>query len=143
MSAVLPSFLLKARHNKACLTPGALQSRWKNCRGAGSYVRCSPKDPRLEKANDYHGPQLNDYAEKCARALTRAASGHFGTDLAAPRRERSYLPFSWQRQALVNHAKNYIATQLLTQPRAVFHQHPARAKFNPNQKDESKHYYRS
>jgi hypothetical protein len=48
-----------------------------------------------------------------------------------------------QAQALVNPAKNYIATQLLTQPRAVFHQHPARAKFNPNQKNESKHYYRS
>jgi putative transposase len=36
---------------------------------------------RIEKANGYHGPQLNDYGEKRAGALIRAALEHFGTDL--------------------------------------------------------------
>ncbi|MFZ0708450.1 MAG: transposase [Terrimicrobiaceae bacterium] len=40
----------------------------------------------IEKANGYHGPQLNDYAEKRAWALIRAGLEHFGTDLATLRR---------------------------------------------------------
>jgi REP-associated tyrosine transposase len=36
---------------------------------------------RIEKANGYHGPQLNDYAEKRAGDLIGAALEHFGIDL--------------------------------------------------------------
>jgi hypothetical protein len=36
---------------------------------------------RIEKANGYYGPQLNDYAERRAKALIRAALEQFGTDL--------------------------------------------------------------
>jgi hypothetical protein len=43
---------------------------------------------RIEKANGYHGAQLNDYAESRARGLIRAALEHFGTDLATLRRAR-------------------------------------------------------
>jgi putative transposase len=43
---------------------------------------------RIEKANGYHGPQLNDYAEGRARAILRAALEHFGTDLAMLQRAR-------------------------------------------------------
>jgi hypothetical protein len=35
---------------------------------------------RIEKANGYHGPQLNDYVEKRTRDLIRAALDHFETD---------------------------------------------------------------
>ena len=42
----------------------------------------------IEKANGYHGPQLNDNAERRARGLIRAALEHFGTDLATLRRAR-------------------------------------------------------
>jgi REP-associated tyrosine transposase len=42
----------------------------------------------IEKANGYHGPQLNDYAEKRAQALLRAGLEYFGTDLATLRRAR-------------------------------------------------------
>jgi putative transposase len=43
---------------------------------------------RIEKANGYHGPQLNDYAERRARRLIRAALEHFGIDLGTLRRAR-------------------------------------------------------
>ena len=43
---------------------------------------------RIEKANGYHGAQLNDHAEKQARALIRVALEHFGTDLATLRAAR-------------------------------------------------------
>ncbi len=43
---------------------------------------------QIEKANGYHGPQLNDYAEKRARPLIRAGLEHFGIDLATLRRSR-------------------------------------------------------
>ena len=46
------------------------------------------RSARIEKANGYHGPQLNDYAEKRARELIRAALEHFGTDLATLRQAR-------------------------------------------------------
>jgi hypothetical protein len=42
----------------------------------------------IEKANGYHGPQLNDYTERRARGLIRAALERFGTDLATLRRAR-------------------------------------------------------
>ncbi len=52
-------------------------------------LRMLAKRPtRIEKANGYHGPQLNDFAEKRARALIQAALEHFGTDLATLRRAR-------------------------------------------------------
>ncbi|MGA7213264.1 MAG: hypothetical protein WBX20_03570 [Terrimicrobiaceae bacterium] len=41
--------------------------------------RLAKRPTRMEKANGYHGPQLNDYAEKRARALIRAALEHFGS----------------------------------------------------------------
>ena len=50
--------------------------------------RLAKRPTRIEKANGYHGPQLNDYAEKRARALIRAALEHFGIDLASLRRAR-------------------------------------------------------
>jgi putative transposase len=48
----------------------------------------SQRPTRIEKANGYHGAQLNDYGEKQARALIRAALEHFGTNLAAFRETR-------------------------------------------------------
>ncbi len=52
-------------------------------------LRMLAKRPaRIEKANGYHGAQFNDYAERRARRLMRAALEHFGTDLATLRRAR-------------------------------------------------------
>ncbi len=52
-------------------------------------LRMLAKRPaRIEKANGYYGPQLNDYSEKRARGLIRAALEHFRTDLATLRRAR-------------------------------------------------------
>jgi hypothetical protein len=42
----------------------------------------SQRPARIEKANGYHGTQLNHYAEKQARTLIRAALEHFGIDQA-------------------------------------------------------------
>ncbi len=52
------------------------------------FRRLAKRPTRIEKANGYHGPQLNDYAEKRARALIRAGLEHFGTDLATLPRAR-------------------------------------------------------
>ncbi len=50
-------------------------------------LRMLAKRPaRIEKANGDHGAQFNDYAERRARRLMRAALEHFGTDLATLRR---------------------------------------------------------
>ena len=43
---------------------------------------------RIEKANGYHGPQLNDYAEKRAGDLIGAALEHFGIDLSTLQQAR-------------------------------------------------------
>jgi putative transposase len=48
----------------------------------------SQRPARIEKANGYHGTQLNDYAEKQARALIRAALEHFRVELTTLRRAR-------------------------------------------------------
>ncbi len=50
-------------------------------------LRMLAKRPaRIEKANGDHGAQFNDYAERRALALIRAALEHFGIDLATLRR---------------------------------------------------------
>jgi hypothetical protein len=52
---------------------------------------------RIEKANGYYGPQLNDYAERRAKALIRAALEQFGTDLPTLRQARKG---DWRKRLL-------------------------------------------